>query len=191
MIRRRAKGAEIHRTIGNHTPNGSAQTKVSVEQHNDGYAILRGGVKEPLAVEPRRRMRRSRRPENWIRCRHSCGARTQCRRRRGRQVAADLTGVKQRRAFWASSAPGSPESPTRIKVRGFRVHSEMLSNGPLHGWGAGDHLRLFALLRTDKSVGIGKHAALVKTPPRATFGSGRKFLRSMKQVSEQHPNNPK
>jgi hypothetical protein len=23
-----------------------------IEQHKDGYAILRGGVKEPLAVEP-------------------------------------------------------------------------------------------------------------------------------------------
>jgi len=23
-----------------------------IEQHNDGYAILRGGVEKPLAVEP-------------------------------------------------------------------------------------------------------------------------------------------
>ena len=23
-----------------------------IEQHKDGYAILRGGVKEPIAVEP-------------------------------------------------------------------------------------------------------------------------------------------
>jgi hypothetical protein len=35
-----------------------------IEQHKDGYAILRGGVKEPLAID-RRRMRRSRRPKNW------------------------------------------------------------------------------------------------------------------------------
>jgi hypothetical protein len=30
-------------------PNNSQS---DIEQHKDGYAILRGGVKEPLAVEP-------------------------------------------------------------------------------------------------------------------------------------------
>ena len=83
-----------------------------IEQHKDGYAILRGGVKEPLAVEPTQdaaiEKARKLNPDAAIHV-----ERFQCRGRRPRQVAADLIGVRQRRVSSASSAPGSPAGRQR------------------------------------------------------------------------------
>jgi hypothetical protein len=78
-----------------------------IEQHKDGYAILRGGVKEPLAVEPTQdaaiEKARKLEPDAAI---HVSGFATS-------RVAAAINGggsdrVRQRRVSSASFAPGSP-----------------------------------------------------------------------------------
>jgi hypothetical protein len=46
-----------------------------IEQHKDGYSILRGGVKEPLGIEPTQDCGNREGQKTAPRCRHSCGAR--------------------------------------------------------------------------------------------------------------------
>ena len=86
-----------------------------IEKHTDGYAILRGGVKKPLAVEPTQDAAIENGQTIRPRCSHSRRAGSKRRRRRPRQMAAHLKSVRLLRASWASSAPGSPAGPRRCR----------------------------------------------------------------------------